>query len=72
MVLGDSGGAAPAPAGCRAGSGTAALAAGALAALLGARLGVTGLGLLVGYGWAAHFLAVAAHRPPGGAPRPPR
>jgi membrane-bound metal-dependent hydrolase YbcI (DUF457 family) len=37
----------------------AALLAGVLAALLGARLGVTGLGLLVGYGWAAHVLADA-------------
>jgi membrane-bound metal-dependent hydrolase YbcI (DUF457 family) len=33
--------------------------AGALAALLGARLGVTGLGPLVGYGGAAHVLADA-------------
>jgi membrane-bound metal-dependent hydrolase YbcI (DUF457 family) len=37
----------------------AALAAGGLAALLGARLGVTGLGPLVGYGWAAHVLTDA-------------
>jgi membrane-bound metal-dependent hydrolase YbcI (DUF457 family) len=37
----------------------AALAAGGHAALLGARLGVTGLGPLVGYGWAAHVLADA-------------
>jgi membrane-bound metal-dependent hydrolase YbcI (DUF457 family) len=36
-----------------------ALAAGVLAALLGARLGVTGLGPLVGHGWAAHVLADA-------------
>jgi inner membrane protein len=37
----------------------AALLAGAVAGLLGARLGVTGLGLLVGYGWAAHVLTDA-------------
>jgi inner membrane protein len=37
----------------------AALAVGVLAALLGARLGVSGLGQLVGYGWAAHVLADA-------------
>jgi inner membrane protein len=37
----------------------AALLAGGLTGLLGARLGVTGLGLLVGYGWAAHVLADA-------------
>jgi hypothetical protein len=36
-----------------------ALSAGVLAALLGARLGVSGVGLLVGYGWAAHVLADA-------------
>jgi inner membrane protein len=36
-----------------------ALLAGALAALLGAHLGVSGVGLLVGYGWAAHDLADA-------------
>jgi inner membrane protein len=37
----------------------AALAAGVLAALLGVHLGVTGLGQLVDYGWAAHVLADA-------------
>jgi hypothetical protein len=36
-----------------------ALLAGGLAAVLGARLGVAGLGLLVGYGWAAHVQADA-------------
>jgi membrane-bound metal-dependent hydrolase YbcI (DUF457 family) len=40
-------------------SAPAALAAGGLAALLGQRLGLAGLGLLVGYGWAAHVLADA-------------
>jgi membrane-bound metal-dependent hydrolase YbcI (DUF457 family) len=40
-------------------SALAALLAGVLAALLGVRLGVTGLGLLVGYRWAAHVLADA-------------
>jgi inner membrane protein len=37
----------------------AALLAAGFAALLGARLDVTGLGPLVGYGWAAHVLADA-------------
>jgi membrane-bound metal-dependent hydrolase YbcI (DUF457 family) len=40
-------------------SAPAALLAGVLAALLGARVGVGGLGLLVGCGWAAHVLADA-------------
>jgi inner membrane protein len=40
-------------------SALAAVAAGVLAALLGQRLGLAGLGLLVGYGWASHVLADA-------------
>jgi membrane-bound metal-dependent hydrolase YbcI (DUF457 family) len=38
-------------------SAPAALLAGVLAEVLGRRLGVTGLGLLVGCGWATHVLA---------------
>jgi inner membrane protein len=40
-------------------SALAALLAGVLAGLLGSRLGVTGLGPLAGYGWAAHVLTDA-------------
>jgi membrane-bound metal-dependent hydrolase YbcI (DUF457 family) len=37
-------------------SAVAAVMAGVVAGLLGTRLGVSGLGLLVGYGWASHVL----------------